>query len=343
MPPALQVDITATRIEGFAPLDAQLGAAQTVCVPGSLHEPIFGGAANVYAVLDANRMPALPEVIEAAELQASCLFSGESAEHGDAAPWLVRLHATDALTRHLFTDGDENDLAPWECWRARAGILIRANMPLDALRSHLRRFMRVQDSMGRPFFFRFWEPLTAPAYFSNLADRPDAIARWFRPRDGGQIEAIFAPDATGDTPGLWRIAPRNLPDVPHIPQGAFTLSQSDVQVLAQFQTDRHLREMAALLISTFPEKLADVPPAEVQTLTRRCVSRMQDYGFSQRDNLFRLLAWELFFGPNFESRDPGGDLRKICASESDETEKYALLAARMESFEQLQGSDAGLR
>lgn len=72
----------------------------------------------------------------------------------------------------------------------------------------------------------------------------------------------------------------------------------------------------------------------VWTLTaRRTVSRMQGYGFTQKDHLFSLLASESPYGPLFENRDPEGHLRQICEADVPEGEKLACLSDHVAAFE----------
>ena len=63
--PALQIDT----IEGVEPLDAQLGVAELKTVPDALYEPLFGqpsdARSHTYAILDAAKVPNLPELLEA--------------------------------------------------------------------------------------------------------------------------------------------------------------------------------------------------------------------------------------------------------------------------------------
>ncbi len=321
------ITVAVTHVTGFAPLDAQFGVLAKAAVPAPLFDPVFRGTPHVFAVLDAALIAQLPARLAGMDVPHACLFGDAADRTAEAAPWLVQLVPDDRLLRSLFTDDAPDHPATWAFWRARAGILIRSDMRLDALRLHLRRFLRVKDMRGKDFFFRFWEPVMAPLYFGNLDSRPDLIARWFRPRDGGRIDAILAPDPDG--PGLWVIAPQGLTDAPHIPQGAFTLSDTDIAVMTQAQTRRQLDTLGTLLATTFPERLQNMPRGDLQHLTDTTVSRMMGYGFSQTDTLFRLLACEVFHGPGFESLDPTGALHRICRADQDEAEKMMHLTARM--------------
>ena len=59
---------------------------------------------------------------------------------------------------------------------------------------------------------------------------------------------------------------------------------------------------------------------------RRSAQRMQKYGFNQDLQLERLATWEIFFGANFEERDPEGRLMDIC------TDSYARSSDRFAAF-----------
>ncbi|MEL7182042.1 MAG: DUF4123 domain-containing protein [Pseudomonadota bacterium] len=160
--------LTVEPIEGVEPLT----------VPGRLHEILFGVSKgepgpqrHVYAVLDAAKVPGLPEMMEASSSEHACLFQGQFEEEmGDFAPWLVELSHDDPLTRNVFTAGD----APWHLWNRAPGIIVGADAEMTAVRRHLRRFTRVQDRRGKWFMFRFWEADYLLAYLGALATTKQA-------------------------------------------------------------------------------------------------------------------------------------------------------------------------
>ena len=76
--PALQIDT----IEGVEPLDAQLGVVELKTVPDAIYEPLFGQPSDAplhtYAILDAAKVPNLPELLEVSGLEHRCLFKGDA-------------------------------------------------------------------------------------------------------------------------------------------------------------------------------------------------------------------------------------------------------------------------
>lgn len=136
----------------------------------------------VVGLLDAANLPGLPERIESRQAEALGLFKGETASVlRDVAPYLIRLPADSLLLRDFLNDSS----LPWAMWRKRPGVLLQTDLDLAALARHLRRFLRVTTPDGM-FFFRFWEPASARAYFDTIASSEDR-PRWFFPREGGQI------------------------------------------------------------------------------------------------------------------------------------------------------------
>lgn len=315
------------RLQAFAPLDAQFDAEDKLFVPVALSARWADGP-PMHVLLDGAKIVNLVEMLDAADVAHKCLFDGDLDSFAGAAPWLATLPPDNRLTRALFTAEGPPQLA---LWPLAAAMFIQGDVPLADLRTHFRRFLRVADAAGNMHFFRFWEASTAVAYFEAIADSPDLIARWFRPRDGGRVQALLVPDiATG---ALDIITPQGLADAPEPPMGRFELRDRDHAAMAHARLGRDLLGLTALLATTFPEMVVDKPQAETDAFTRRTVSRMHDYGFSQQDHLFSLLAWELHFGPFFENRDPDGYLREICEAALPEGEKFALLAERVATFE----------
>ena len=143
-------------IRPVRPFDAQLHAAQKLCVPEALAAPLFPAAPfATYAILDAAKVPNLPEMLETSGLPHRCLFTGEAFETlGAVAPWVVALDPNSGFTRNLFSRSD----APWHLWDAAPGIFVVSQADLDGVWSHFRKFTRVRDEAGRWFYFRFWDP-----------------------------------------------------------------------------------------------------------------------------------------------------------------------------------------
>ncbi len=325
-----------TRIGGFRPLDTQIGVSQNLAEPKELSEVLWAGRDDkpastcLYAILDGGRVANLPEVLEGSGRPHVNLFQGRAAEEmADVAPWLVELAPRDRLTRNFFTQ--TRNSPPWEFWAQEPGILIRTRLDIEALRRHFRRFMRVRDERHNWYFFRFWEPSTAVVYFPALHRRPEIAARWYRPRDGGAIDALIICRSRPE-PSALVVRPGIMPELSG-PDTGFTLSDDDLQLLRRQRLEDQLEEMSVLLATTFAEETADITPADLLALTRNTTARMYRYGFRQRELLFLLLSWELFFGPGFENRDPGGEMLAICRQHLPEREKFSRLSERMQDLD----------
>lgn len=166
-------------IEGVEPLDAQLGIIELKTVPDALHEPLFGQHSGVplhtYAILDAAKVPNLPELLNASGLIHKCFFKGDAYDElKDVAPWIVQLEDDNAFTRNLFTKSD----APWHLWDTEPGIYLRSYGTLNEMWKHLRKFTKVQDEDGKWLYFRFWEPRALTALIVGGAARlPNRLMR----------------------------------------------------------------------------------------------------------------------------------------------------------------------
>jgi hypothetical protein len=318
--------VAVSSVVGFAPFDSQFAVAEKRVVPPALQER-WDGAGQVTVLLDGAKIARLAETLEAANVPCICLFEGEL-EGMAAAPWLATLPCDHRLLRALFTEEGPPHLA---LWPSAAALFIETDATLADLRKHFRRFLRVADASGQMHFFRFWEPSTCAAYFQSVGDSDDLTIRWFCPREGGRIDALLVPDVQAGAVRV--IAPTDLPATAPPPQGPFVLRDVDHAAMGQARLMLDLAMMVTLLADTFPERLEGVDPEETDAFARRTLSRMHDYGFAQKDNLFRLLAWELHYGPQFELRDPDGQLRQICEAALPEGEKFALLEERVATFE----------
>lgn len=113
-----------------------------------------GGDADdqqVYALLDGARDPAILPWLERSGLACDCLYSGELIPRlKAAAPWLVRLPARAPASLALL------DLGWGNAW----GILLvaPADLSMDRLRRHCKKFLRVRTEDRRVLNFRFYDP-----------------------------------------------------------------------------------------------------------------------------------------------------------------------------------------
>lgn len=278
---------------------------------------------RLVGLLDAASLPGLPERIESRRLTALSLFLGDLAETlRDVAPYLVRMESDGQLMRDFLNDAD----MPWAMWKKRPGLLLLTEMELPDLQRHFRRLLRVRTDDGT-FFFRFWEPGSALAYFDEIAGHEDR-GRWFFPREGGRIDAVLVPDLKTD--GL-RVYEAGGPRPQERPWETrpFSLRPAELAALRATRIGDNIRQMVTLLIRTFPDRTAAMAADELEKSVRRSVSRAAEFGISQRQNAFRIAAWDLHADGAFETVDPAGDLRRILTTEALEEDKMACLIDRI--------------
>lgn len=153
-----------------------------------LADALFAPGQNTFAILDAAKIPNLPEILEGSGLPHRCLFKGRALnELQNTAPWMVQLTADDGLTRNLMAVSD----APWDYRGKSAGIFLRSAAPMDALWQHFRKFTKAQDAQGRTLFFRYWDAQVAKVYFAGLRGRPSRVSQFFYLPDGTPIDMLI--------------------------------------------------------------------------------------------------------------------------------------------------------
>jgi hypothetical protein len=280
----------------FAPLTEDDGP--DIPLPGD--GTLFVQDAPVFALLDGAQYINLAQIIEAAEIDAVCLFDadGNDDEILDAAPWLVSLPADTKFTRNLFTRSD----APWHLWGRGHPVVLQSGTNLQDLRAHLRRFVRMRLPSGAMPFFRFWDGLILSDYMSGCAKTPDRVARLFgRNSDGASlIRTIWTP--TEDDPDQllgfsWT------GDVPK-PDGTTDQSfdAADLRIL-QTGVDRRLTKK---LTRKLEEPIAKLDPDQTHEAKRYAdgaVRFVRRYGAGQSVNMeqdcFELAMIAFMMGPNW--------------------------------------------
>ncbi len=110
---------------------------------------------KTWAILDCARDERIYGAVERSYLDKCCLFAGTLApELTAAAPHLVQVDSGDRFGSYLLNHG----------WGNSWGIFLRSSAPLEELRRHFRKFLRVNDFSGRRLFFRYYDPRVLRAY-----------------------------------------------------------------------------------------------------------------------------------------------------------------------------------
>ena len=315
-----------------APLDDQFGMHPKKTAPEPLGAILFPPAeatapeSQLYAVLDGSRIDGLLDRLEQSGLPHLCLFKGQSArEMTEVAPRIVRLDPESTFVRNLFTRGP----AAWQLWDDAPGIFLRSRSDLETMQVHLRHFTRIRDEDDQWFYFRFWEPAAAAIYFGDMASRPELARLWFQPRRGLPIDmmAVMLPDPVLSQAMILR--PRDLAQVS--PEPAARLTRRDIRRFAEGRRRSDAAALAKDLAEAFPDDL-DMCRNRLVDAVSAGLDRLMAFGFRQRDTLFVMLAWEVLFGPGFESMDPDGQLAGIMRGAGDEAERFERLKQRMEQL-----------
>jgi hypothetical protein len=119
-----------------------------------------------YLLLDASANVDVPVMLEGFGEPARCLFDGQAFEDlSDVAPWLAAPNRYGGLWDWFFEDA----------WGKNTGIIILSDLPMAKLKTHLKKFLRVEDEDGEAFFFKFYRPEHFNTYIPVL-DPPQRAA-----------------------------------------------------------------------------------------------------------------------------------------------------------------------
>lgn len=332
--PAMRV----IRLCGIEPLDRQIGAFPRRTVPDTLHRHLFAPQApgaedpamghdaplRLFAVLDGSKLPDVEETLAASGLPHLCLFKGRAAEElGAAAPWLVELDEGADLLRRLFTRSG----APRDLWDVEAALFLRSRGELRMLHRHLRRFTQLPDR-GRLVFFRFWQPDLMVDILSADRDQ-EVIARSFLAvGQPWQIHDVIGLDRDGEGAAI------HLPAAP--PEGPVPVPALDGRLgvlLSEAMRRRRIRDMARALRGDFATELAAVPLRDLRAHVGASIRRSRDLRFTRLPLIYMLAAWELFYGPLTQIRDPEGILVQTLTSTLGEEGRFRRVQARLQALD----------
>lgn len=264
-------------ITGIQPVSDRPGSVAADAVPDALAPVLFpSGPAQTYALLDAARIPGLPETLETSRLDHICLFRGDSFDQlKQVAPWLVRIEGSGKFTRNLFRASTKS----WHLWGKDAGIFLRSPAGLQDVAAHLRRFTKVSDKAGKWVFFRFWDPLVAQIYFGGMADHAERIGQIFRLPTGQPMEMIVQ---TGPQEAV-RMAPSDLLP-PDQPRRAISFDAPDLALLTEVSFHALSRQLADWLAQDYPEAFADRSPAQMRAIGAHVVATGRWLGLTMKQD-----------------------------------------------------------
>ena len=161
---------------------------------------------RLFAVIDATDTPEVPKRAAAlGEAAAVSLYRGSAEEDLFAiAPYLFRvdLETFDWITGDLWP-------TPW-------GIFALADLALDAVRLHFRRFLTVEAPNGESWYFRFYDPRVLPKYLATCTD--GEVTEFFGPIRAFGVTDLATYGVTiiaQGSPSLEPVAKRAQPIVTH--------------------------------------------------------------------------------------------------------------------------------
>jgi hypothetical protein len=143
-----------------------------------------GEPSRLYAILDGARDVQIVAKLRAADVPTLCLFDGElHPSLAAAAPYLVALGPEAAFTRSLIAEG----------WGQAWGVYLISGEPIEALRRHFRRFLRVADERGRTLMFRYYDPRVLRVYLPTCTREElevvfGPVSSFYLEGPGGAIE-----------------------------------------------------------------------------------------------------------------------------------------------------------
>ncbi|MFY1711626.1 DUF4123 domain-containing protein [Tritonibacter mobilis] len=342
-PVSEQVSSTALHLEDISDVDIpSCNEISALCsslpeAPAALLASLYGPSApkHVYLLVDGTLRAEVAGLfdLDVVSANASSLFTDTVAESlGEAGPWLVDLSISNQNE-----SGDVSLLHDFFArhWPAGYSILISTDASFDALRGHLKRFIKrpILDD-GRVLTFRFWDPRILTPFLTTIqGDR--SRARRMAITDEGLPIAYILPSSkvqTVDPDNL--VAVRISPDADLLsePMRPLRLCYADFDDLARERAIQRNTRIAERLRQDFATELEGRPIEQIQLAVHHAVERFGAFGFRNHAHLHFFAAWSLFYGPAFEQSDPTRELEAILDSDAHETERFRAFRRRFETF-----------
>src|SRR4051812_17540268 len=125
---------------------------------------------NVFAILDGASVPGLVQLLHRCSPQHECLYRGQlEPDIAEVAPYIIQLEENTEFTDIVLNQG----------WGNHWGVFALTTADLFTMRQHLRRFLTVHDSTGKPLLFRYYDPRVLRVYLPTC--NPEEITSFFGP------------------------------------------------------------------------------------------------------------------------------------------------------------------
>ncbi|WP_298362581.1 DUF4123 domain-containing protein [uncultured Litoreibacter sp.] len=259
--------------------------------------------------------------LDAIDVPITCLFNGAAAEEQqEVAPYLIDMTFDEESPSLFHRDFFANH------WGQGTGIFLRSPASLEELKKHFRRFTKLKRTQDDGwYFFRFWDPAIASVYFRTIADSQLRAAQWFG-RD--LIECFVVGEEQGKAAVVFDGGARNGFNW-NAPIPPVVLTDRELAPFRKTALDRDIEKIAHLLKQDFEVELKAHTPEAVVRRIRPALARFMRFGFRRREHLHVIAAWAVFFGPEFDEKDPQGRLQAICTSQDNEGARFRALKERM--------------
>ena len=254
---------------------------------------------------------------------AACLFDGEAAESAqETAPWLVNLTISEpdnpgtlSFHRKFFQ----------QHWPVGTSLLIQTDASFEATRCHLRRFTKlpVQDD-GKLRFFRFWDPRVLRPFLEAIQDDAPRLRRMMLTDDGTPIHYTIRHEDTD-----FRFSPM-VEELAGEPITPMRLHYADFDPIARARAAERRKRMADRICHDFARELEHRPRKAVEAAVNHALQRFGAYGFRIHAHLHFFAAWTVFYGADFETRDPTGKLLEICHTTGPEIDRFKAFREQFE-------------
>ena len=296
-------------------------------------QPEEGPRLRTYCIVNASLRKHITKVFDldstSIDVPIQCLFKGEAADDlREVAPYLLDMTLPDGAW-------DDRDLVPGfhkdlfeKHWGKNSGVFIRTPALMTEVWNHFRKFTKTaMQEDGNRVFFLFHDPRVLPGYLRNISPDAGKVRCFCTSEDGGEYRFYIE---AGETT-LFSALPKS-EELSQTPRPRFVLSYTDFQPQAEAEKQKRAERVAERLKKDFAAELSGQSMEDTAAFSLKIINRFGEYGFIKQEHLHQFVAWSVFFGEGFETKDPQGVLKDICQSKAPEDDKFKQFKARFEQF-----------
>ncbi|WP_223669973.1 DUF4123 domain-containing protein [Kangiella shandongensis] len=232
---------------------------------------LFKSDIRTYLLVDAtsrNRITTTFDLDDYDEVKKQSLYSGQLAQElKQQAPYVIDITLTEEQL------GDDNLVPKFHRdffsnhWGKGTAILLHSQNDINDIVFHLKKFIKIRDTDGKWFYFRFFDPNIMNHYLQSIQRWPQRVSKWYGANGDKQlIRAYFCEDDDGGVANSYHLSQEHQLKT----TGKIELTTEEFRLFEDYRWQQNKKLIEKEIRQDFP--------SEVESLNRNQINNWCEQG-----------------------------------------------------------------